>query len=56
MVVPRFEALIRLLDNEAWPLDIVSGMLMAAAATNLWIGVGCLHPVRTTTMALLHWW
>jgi hypothetical protein len=47
VVVPRFEALIRLLDNEAWPVDIVSGILIAAAATNLWIGLGaCTRSVQ----------
>jgi hypothetical protein len=56
VVVPRFEALIGLLDNEAWPVDIVSGILMDAAVTNMWIGIGCLHRVRATRRTLLHRW
>ncbi len=56
MVEPRFEALIGLIDNEAWPVDMVSGILMGAGATNLWIGGGCLHPVCATTRTLLYRW
>ena len=32
---PELEALTELLDNKAWPVDIVSGILMDVAATNL---------------------
>jgi hypothetical protein len=38
------QGVVGLLDNEAWPVDIVSGILTVAAATNLCLGGWVLAP------------